>query len=83
MEEGLKSIGIDVNSTEDSIEITGGKISGGKIKSYGDHRIAMSFAIAGLVAQKSITIIDTKNIATSFPTFISLLREQGVEIFEV
>ena len=83
MEEGLKSIGIDVNSTEDSIEITGGKIMGGKIKSYGDHRIAMSFAIAGLVAQKSITIIDTKNIATSFPTFISLLREQGVEIFEV
>ena len=83
MEEGLKSIGIDVNSTKDSIEITGGKISGGKIKSYGDHRIAMSFAVAGLVAQKSITIIDTKNIATSFPTFISLLREQGVEIFEV
>ena len=83
MEEGLEAIGIDVNSTEDSIEITGGKISGGKIKSYGDHRIAMSFAIAGLVAQKSITIIDTKNIATSFPTFTSLLREQGAEIFEV
>ena len=83
MEEGLKSVGINVKSTRDSIEITGGKISGGKIKSYGDHRIAMSFAIAGLVAEKSLTIIDTKNIDTSFPTFVSLLREQGAEIFEV
>ena len=43
----------------------------------------MSFAIAGLVAEKSLTIIDTKNIDTSFPTFVSLLREQGAEIFEV
>ena len=43
----------------------------------------MSFAIAGLVSQKSISIVNTKNIATSFPTFVSLLREQGAEIFEV
>ena len=83
MEEGLKSIGINVSSTRDSIKIIGGEISGGKVKSYGDHRIAMSFAIAGIVSKKSITISDTKNISTSFPNFVDLLREQEVNIFEI
>ena len=76
MEEGLMAVGIKVTSTIDSIEINGGEIMGGKINSYGDHRIAMAFAIAGLVAKKSITIVNTKNISTSFPTFIDLMREQ-------
>ena len=83
MEEGLIAIGIKVTSTIDSIEINGGEIKGGKINSYGDHRIAMAFAIAGLVAKKSITIVNTKNISTSFPTFIDLMREQGANIYEL
>ena len=83
MEEGLIAVGIKVTSTIDSIEIHGGEIMGGKINSYGDHRIAMAFAIAGLVAKKSITIVNTKNISTSFPTFIELMREQGANIYEL
>ena len=83
MEEGLISVGIKVTSTIDSIEINGGEIMGGKINSYGDHRIAMAFAVAGLVAKKSITIVNTKNISTSFPTFIDLMREQGANIYEL
>ncbi len=83
MEDGLRSIGINVSSTNNSIQITGGKILGGKVDSCSDHRIAMSFAIAGLVSESSITITDTKNIATSFPSFVSILKSQGVEIFEV
>ena len=83
MEEGLIAVGIKVTSTIDSIEINGGEIMGGKINSYGDHRIAMAFAIAGLVAKKSITIVNTKNISTSFPTFIELMREQGANIYEL
>ena len=83
MEEGLIAVGIKVTSTIDSIEINGGEIMGGKINSYGDHRIAMAFAIAGLVAKKSITIVNTKNISTSFPTFIDLMREQGANIYEL
>jgi len=83
MEEGLIAVGIQVTSTIDSIEINGGEIIGGKINSYGDHRIAMAFAIAGLVAKKSITIVNTKNISTSFPTFIDLMREQGANIYEL
>ncbi len=83
MENGLRAIGINVDSSKDSIEITGGKIIGGKVNSYDDHRIAMSFAIAGLISQHSLTIMDTQNISTSFPTFVTILRELGVEVFEV
>ena len=83
MENGLRAIGIGVQSSEDSIEITGGKITGGKVNSYDDHRIAMSFAVAGLVSQHSLTILETQNISTSFPTFVTILRELGVEVFEV
>ena len=83
MEEGLKAVGINVSSTNDSIEIEGSEIFGGKVNSFGDHRIAMSFAIAGLVSKKSITITDTKNIRTSFPSFVKIMREQGAEIYEI
>ena len=83
MENGLRAIGINVHSSKDSIEITGGKITGGKVNSYDDHRIAMSFAIAGLISHHSLTIMNTENISTSFPTFVTILRELGVEIFEV
>ena len=83
MEEGLIAIGINVTSTIDSIEINGGEVLGGKINSYGDHRIAMAFAIAALVSKKSITITDTKNISTSFPNFIDLMREQRADIYEL
>ena len=83
MENGLRAIGINVRSSKDSIEITGGKITGGKVNSYDDHRIAMSFAIAGLISHHSLTIMNTENISTSFPTFVTILRELGVEVFEV
>ena len=83
MENGLRAIGINVHSSKDSIEITGGKITGGRVNSCDDHRIAMSFAVAGLISQCSLTIMDTQNISTSFPTFVTILRELGVEVFEV
>jgi len=83
MEKGLKAIGVNVSSTYDSIQITGGEIFGGKVDSYDDHRIAMSFAVAGMISKKSITICNTKNISTSFPTFVDLLRQQGANVFEL
>jgi 5-enolpyruvylshikimate-3-phosphate synthase len=43
----------------------------------------MSFAIAGLVSKKSITITNTKNICTSFPNFVDIMREQGAEVYEI
>ena len=83
METGLKKLGIDVTSTENSISIIGGSINGGIIDSFGDHRVAMSFLIAGLVSKKPITVRNTENINTSFPTFIDILREQNIDIYKI
>lgn len=81
MEIGLNKLGIKVNSSKDSLKITGGDLKGGMVDSFDDHRIAMSFAIAGLISIKPITIMNTSNIKTSFPQFYSLLRGLGVEIY--
>ena len=83
MENGLKKLGITIVSTENSIKITGGTFSGGIIDSYGDHRIAMSFLIAGLVSSKPITVLNTSNINTSFPNFEDILRNQKIDVYTV
>ena len=71
--ENLKICGIDCKEHEDGYEVVGGVFLGDStVDSYGDHRIAMSFAIAGLNA--SITIEDIECINTSFPNFIELLE---------
>ena len=83
MEEGLINLGIDVKTTQNSIEITGGAFRGGIVNSYGDHRVAMSFIVSGFVSQKPITVTDTENINTSFPTFIDILKENNNEIYHL
>ena len=83
MEDGLTKLGIKVESTPNSISITGGIFNGGIINSYSDHRVAMSFIIAGLVSSKSITVLDTDNINTSFPDFAEVLKEQNIEIYNL
>ena len=71
--ENLKLCGIDAKEFEDGYEIIGGEfLKDCKIDSYGDHRIAMSFAIAGL--KSGIRVEDTECINTSFPNFIDLLN---------
>jgi 3-phosphoshikimate 1-carboxyvinyltransferase len=54
----------------------------GRIDSHGDHRIAMSFAVASLQAAGEIEVADTANVATSFPGFAALARECGLGIRE-
>ena len=83
MENGLKKLGITIVSTENSMKITGDTFSGGIIDSYGDHRIAMSFLIAGLVSNKPITVLNTSNINTSFPNFEDILRNQKIDVYTV
>ena len=83
MEKGLRELGIDVLSTESSISIIGGQINGGIVDSFEDHRVAMSFAISGIISSKPITILKTKNIATSFPNFVDTLRKINVEVYEI
>lgn len=74
----LQRCGIEASELEDGFEIVGGTLKEGKIVSFGDHRIAMSFAIAGLVA--SMEIDDTECIQTSFPNFFDILKKIGAEV---
>ena len=67
----LKLCGVDYKEYEDGYEINGGKIKKATINSSGDHRIAMSFAIAGL--NSDMEIEDTQCIDTSFPNFKEIL----------
>lgn len=80
MADGLITLGIDAKPTPDGMVIQGGTMGGGKIISHGDHRIAMSFAIASLRATGTIEIEDCANVATSFPNFVSLAKRAGLKI---
>lgn len=77
MAEGLRSLGTTVDEAPDGATIHGGVLRGGKVDSHGDHRIAMSFAVAGLVAQAPVRIADCANVATSFPGFVELANSIG------
>ena len=81
MADGLKAVGVATTVTPDGIIIDGGQtISGGEVDSHGDHRIAMSFAVASLRASGEILVNDCANVATSFPGFEALARETGIRI---
>ena len=73
----LSAIGADVIEKDDGMIITGGnKLKGAEIESFGDHRVAMSMAIAGLyITEGFVMIKDTKNIDTSFPGFEKYLKK--------
>lgn len=80
MAEGLKRIGVAVEAQPDGMLIEGGKIRGGTVDSEGDHRVAMSFAIAGAVAENEIIVTNCENVATSFPNFVELGQSVGIDI---
>ncbi|MDO9162308.1 MAG: 3-phosphoshikimate 1-carboxyvinyltransferase [Methylococcaceae bacterium] len=82
MADGLQILGVSAEPTADGMIIQGGTIGGGEVISHGDHRIAMSFAIAALKASKSITIHDCENVNTSFPGFKILAQQLGLNIAE-
>lgn len=71
----LQLCGIQVEEFDDGYEVEGGALKSATINSFGDHRIAMSFAIAGLISPMHIEDIDCIN--TSFPNFVELLSQIG------
>lgn len=71
----LRLCGINVEEFADGYDVEGGTLKYATINSFGDHRIAMSFAIAGLVC--GMKIEDTACINTSFPNFLELLSQIG------
>ena len=87
MSQGLTALGVPHQLLPDGIRLEGRRDAGavfarGTIDSHGDHRIAMSFAVASLQAAGEIEILDTANVATSFPAFAALARSCGLAIHE-
>ena len=80
MADGLTALGVINEVKEDGITIQGGPIQGGSVDSHGDHRIAMAFAIAALKSADEILIDDCANVATSFPNFVELANQVGMNL---
>jgi 3-phosphoshikimate 1-carboxyvinyltransferase len=76
MAEGLRALGVSIEERDDGMTIHGGtRLRSGAVKSYADHRIAMAFAIAGLVSANGVGIDDAACVDISFPSFFDLLAE--------
>ena len=77
---GMRNLGVSVKEEKDGVVITNSKFMGGEIDSFGDHRVAMSFVVAAIGAKDKIKIKDVKNIDTSFPGFVDLMRNLGLSL---
>ena len=82
MADGLRHLGIDITPTADGARIRGGQMHGGVVDSAGDHRTAMAFSMASLLATEQITVLNCANVQTSFPGFVQLARGAGLRIGE-
>ena len=80
MARGLRTLGVQVEEFPDGMAVTGGPIGPGAVEADGDHRIAMSFAVAGSVASGPVEIDDCAAVATSFPNFVALAECAGMRI---
>jgi 3-phosphoshikimate 1-carboxyvinyltransferase len=86
MSAGLTALKVAHSPLPDGMRIEGrgegNAFASGEVDSFGDHRIAMSFAIASLRAAGPIRIRDVANVATSFPGFVALAQSVGLPIRE-
>jgi len=82
MADGLDAVGVRHEVLPDGLRIEGGPLRGGVVNTRGDHRVAMSFAVACLRASGRIEIRDVTNVATSFPGFAPLARSVGLDVAE-
>jgi len=84
--EGLCKCKIKVKKKEGGLQIFGKQknkiVTKAKIKTYYDHRIAMIFLIMGLTSEKGIIVDNVNCIKTSFPNFLSLMKEMGANFSE-
>lgn len=72
----LRKLGIRISTLDDGLRIEGtGAIPGGEADSHGDHRLAMSLAVAGLLSQKGVRIQNPDCVNTSFPGFWERVQE--------
>ncbi|NLG26128.1 MAG: 3-phosphoshikimate 1-carboxyvinyltransferase [Clostridiales bacterium] len=77
MAEGLTNLGGDVRETPDGLLISGGRLRGGRVRSHGDHRIAMALAIAAAYADGPVEIDGAEAVAKSYPGFFEDFNKLG------
>jgi len=84
MATALRTLGINVEELEDGAVVHGGRFGSGSVDSRGDHRVAMSLAVAATVAEGPVTINDVAAVNTSFPGFDECLRslQAGIRVVE-
>ncbi len=80
MADGLTALGGEIEVSDDGAVITGKRLQGGVADSCGDHRTAMSFAMASLIADGPVTVLNCANVNTSFPGFAAIARSVGLRI---
>jgi 3-phosphoshikimate 1-carboxyvinyltransferase len=85
MVDQLKLMGARIGVRGDSVWVEGPTPlrAASRIRSFGDHRTAMSFIVAGMIAEGQTRVEDTACIATSFPNFFNLLKRSGVRLGSV
>jgi 3-phosphoshikimate 1-carboxyvinyltransferase len=80
MADGMRILGIEVDETRDGAVVYGGRFNGGTVQSHGDHRVAMSLAVAGSIATDEVVVEDVAAVDTSFPGFCDLMTSIGANI---
>lgn len=79
--EMITALGGKIEMNDDGLTIEGtGKLRGGTVNSYNDHRIAMSAAVASLISQQPVTIIDAEAVEKSYPDFFDQFKAKGMVI---
>jgi 3-phosphoshikimate 1-carboxyvinyltransferase len=76
----LAGVGVDIAERPDGFVIRGGPICGGSVDAHGDHRIAMSMAVAGWVSHTGIAVRQAEILSESFPDFVPVFSRLGAAI---
>jgi 3-phosphoshikimate 1-carboxyvinyltransferase len=82
LKEEFGKLNIEIKIIDDTMYVTGGQPSGGKVESHEDHRIAMALAVAALDATGNVFIRDSQCVAKSYPAFFDDLRHLGAIVHE-
>jgi 3-phosphoshikimate 1-carboxyvinyltransferase len=79
----LRKMGVQIEELEDGMVIQGGKPHGAEVEGYGDHRIVMALAVAGLAAKGETVINGAEAAAVTYPDFIKDFKKIGANIEEM
>jgi 3-phosphoshikimate 1-carboxyvinyltransferase len=84
MVEGLRACGVEAEELEDGLVVNGRGLKnvrgGAQVRTQGDHRVAMSFLVLGMVSKEPVTVDEAEMINTSFPGFVECMRGLGADI---